>query len=402
MKSLPALRLLSLAGLGTLMAVSSLAQTSTDPYFYGGIGVGKTRAKTDSNASAAAITGPGLVHTNTIDDATDAGYKLFGGYQMTPNLGVEAGFFNLGKTRFSSTTVPAGTLDGDSRYHGMNLDLVGTLPLGDRWSVLGRVGIHRTEAKGEYTGTGAAAGFTQGRTTTDTNYKVGVGMQYAITPSVLLRGEAERYRISDAVGVHGNINMLSVSLVFPFGRTAAPVRTAMAPPPAPMPMHVAPPPAPAPEPVVVMVPAQPVVVVMPAPTPPPVVAAPTPRRVSFSTDSLFGFDQAGVRPEGKTALDSFAHQIQGTNFDTITVEGHTDRLGTSAYNQKLSLQRAESVKTYLVNSGGLNANKIAAVGKGETAPVTKHGDCQGHKATAQLIACLQPDRRVEVEVFGTR
>lgn len=394
MKSLPALRLLSLAGLGTLMAVSSFAQTSTDPYFYGGIGVGKTRAKTDSNASAAAITGPGFVHTNTIDDATDAGYKLFGGYQMTPNLGVEAGFFSLGKTRFTSTTVPAGTLDGDSRYHGMNLDLVGTLPLGDRWSVLGRVGIHRTEAKGEYTGTGAAAGFTQGRTTTDTNYKVGVGMQYAITPSVLLRGEAERYRISDAVGVHGNINMLSVSLVFPLGRAAAPMPVAAPMPmPMPMPMMAAPPPAPPPAPVVVIV---------PAPAPPPVVVAPTPRRVSFSTDSLFGFDQAGVRPEGKTALDSFVRQIQGTNFDTITVEGHTDRLGTSAYNQKLSLQRAESVKTYLVDSGGLNANKIAAVGKGETMPVTKPGDCQGQKPTAQLIACLQPDRRVEVEVFGTR
>ena len=384
------------------MAVSSFAQTSTEPYFYGGIGVGKTRAKTESNASAAVITGPGFVNTNAIDDATDVGYKLFGGYQMTPNLGLEGGFFSLGKTRFTSNTVPTGTLNGDSRYHGLNLDVVGTLPLGDRWSVLGRIGVHRTDAKGEYTGTGAAAPFTQTRKTTDTNYKVGVGVQYAITPSMLVRGEAERYRISDAVGVHGNVNMLSVSLVFPFGRAAAPpVRTAMTPPPAPMP--VAPPPAPAPEPVVVMVPAQPVVVVVPAPAPPPpVVAAPTPRRVSFSTDSLFGFDQYAVRPEGKTALDSFAHQLQGTNFDTITVEGHTDRLGTAAYNQKLSLKRAEAVKSYLVTSGGLHASKIAAVGKGETMPITKPGDCQGHKATAQLIACLQPDRRVDVEVFGTR
>jgi OOP family OmpA-OmpF porin len=86
----------------------------------------------------------------------------------------------------------------------------------------------------------------------------------------------------------------------------------------------------------------------------------------------------------------------------ITVEGHTDRLGTSAYNQKLSQQRADSVKAYLVVSDKLDASKINTVAKGESMPVTKADDCKGNKASPKLIACLQADRRVEIEVSGTR
>ncbi|MCY1370438.1 Outer membrane protein A [compost metagenome] len=86
----------------------------------------------------------------------------------------------------------------------------------------------------------------------------------------------------------------------------------------------------------------------------------------------------------------------------MTVEGHTDRLGSDSYNQKLSEERATAVKNYLVTSGKLDGSKISAVGKGETMPVTKPGDCKGTKRTAALVACLQPDRRVDVEVTGTR
>jgi OOP family OmpA-OmpF porin len=94
--------------------------------------------------------------------------------------------------------------------------------------------------------------------------------------------------------------------------------------------------------------------------------------------------------------------VQGTAFDVITVEGHTDRLGTAAYNLALSARRAEVVKAYLVSAGGFNAAKLTAVGHGESRPVTKPEDCKGNRPTPQLIACLQPDRRVEVEVSGTR
>ena len=109
-----------------------------------------------------------------------------------------------------------------------------------------------------------------------------------------------------------------------------------------------------------------------------------------------------MRPDGKAALDTFASELRGTRFNTIVVEGNTDRLGSDAYNQKLSEQRAQSVKAYLTNTSGIDGSRISAVGKGETNPVTKPGDCKGNKATAALIACLQPDRRVDVEVVGER
>lgn len=78
----------------------------------------------------------------------------------------------------------------------------------------------------------------------------------------------------------------------------------------------------------------------------------------------------------------------------ISVEGYTDRIGSAAYNQKLSPQRAESVKTYLVESKGIDPAKISAVGNGVSAPVTKPDECRGTKRTPALVACLQPDRRV--------
>jgi OOP family OmpA-OmpF porin len=186
--------------------------------------------------------------------------------------------------------------------------------------------------------------------------------------------------------------MYTVGLVFPFGRAAAPVRRAMV-EPAYMPSE----PAPAPE-VVVQAPTPPMVE-MPAPIP---KAAPIPQRVSFSAESMFTFDRAEIQPEGKAKLDDFVRELRGTEYGSVTVEGHTDRLGSAAYNQSLSQRRADAVKAYLVEVGQLDSAKVNAVGKSESTPVTQPGDCKGNKQTAALVACLQPDRRVEVEVSGVR
>jgi OOP family OmpA-OmpF porin len=140
------------------------------------------------------------------------------------------------------------------------------------------------------------------------------------------------------------------------------------------------------------------VVVAPPPPPPP---PPQRRRVSFSADSLFGFNKSDIRPEGKADLEAFAQELKSTRFDVVTVEGHTDRIGSPEYNEKLSMQRAETVKAYLI-AAGIDGTKVTAVGKGESSPTTKSDACQGEKRTPQLIACLQPDRRVEVEVVGTQ
>lgn len=129
---------------------------------------------------------------------------------------------------------------------------------------------------------------------------------------------------------------------------------------------------------------------------------PVARRVQFSADSLFSFDKAVIRPDGRAALDTFGRDLQGARYNTISVEGNTDRLGSDAYNQKLSQERADAVKAYLITNSGIDARKITATGRGETNPQTKPEDCKGNKPTPTLIACLQPDRRVDVEVTGER
>jgi OOP family OmpA-OmpF porin len=137
--------------------------------------------------------------------------------------------------------------------------------------------------------------------------------------------------------------------------------------------------------------------------PAPIAAAPArllPQKISFSADALFAFNKSTLKPEGKTMLDDLAHQLNGADYDRVLVTGHADRIGSAAYNQKLSVQRAEEVKTYLVGKD-IPANRISATGKGETEPVTKAGECVGNKS-AKLIACLQPDRRVDVEMTGTK
>ena len=382
MYSIALMRLAGLAGLVSLAAAPAFAES--DPsYFYGGASVGQSRSKIDDARITAGLLSQGLVTSAMSNDEQALAWKAFGGYQLDRYVGIEAGYFSLGHFGFTSTTVPAGTLDGRIKLQGINLDLVGTLPLSERFSAIARVGAQHASARDSFSGSGGVVVLSPNPSKSETNVKFGAGLQYAFTPSLMLRGEAERYRINDAMGNHGDINMYSVGLVFAFGREPAPV-----PHPAATAVYEAPPP--------------PAAVVAAAPPPPPVLAPPLPpRRVSFSADTLFSFDRSEIGPQGKVALDQFAHELAGTHFDAITVEGHTDRLGSQAYNQKLSMRRAEAVKNYLVSAGGVDAGRISAVGKSESQPVTKAEDCRGTKPAPKLIACLQPDRRVDVEVSGT-
>lgn len=138
----------------------------------------------------------------------------------------------------------------------------------------------------------------------------------------------------------------------------------------------------------------------PAPMPAPEPARKMPRKISLSADALFDFDKSALKPEGKVLLDGLAKDLGGVSYNTIAVTGYTDRIGGVAYNQKLSKHRADTVKAYL-ESSGIAANNISAEGKGKAQPVTKPGDCKG-PTSKRVIACLQPDRRVEVEVSGAK
>jgi OOP family OmpA-OmpF porin len=124
------------------------------------------------------------------------------------------------------------------------------------------------------------------------------------------------------------------------------------------------------------------------------------QKVSFDADALFDFDKAVLRPEGRTALDNLVSNLNGVDLESMTATGHTDRFGTLAYNQTLSESRASAVKTYLIEKG-IQSNRVLSEGKGETQPVTKAGECRGAKSV-KVVACLQPDRRVEIEVVGTK
>lgn len=137
----------------------------------------------------------------------------------------------------------------------------------------------------------------------------------------------------------------------------------------------------------------------PPPAPAPVITEP--EKISFSADALFDFDKAVLKPEGKESLDIFANKLRGIKYDLIIAVGYADRIGSDDYNKQLSMRRAEAVKNYLVTSQGISPDRIFTDGKGEANPVTG-GSCIGEKKTKGLIDCLAPDRRVEIEVAGTR
>lgn len=134
------------------------------------------------------------------------------------------------------------------------------------------------------------------------------------------------------------------------------------------------------------------------PAPPPAAST---QRVNLSADALFAFDRSGLQdmlPKGKAELDALAHALrrQDMQVQSLTITGHTDRLGTEAYNEALSRRRASTVAAYLQVQGVRMPIQVQAMGERE--PVTT--GCKGEVRTAALIACLQPDRRVSVDIHG--
>jgi OOP family OmpA-OmpF porin len=132
----------------------------------------------------------------------------------------------------------------------------------------------------------------------------------------------------------------------------------------------------------------------PAPeAPKPAAEKPKPvaEKVTVAADVLFDFDKSDIKPEGRSKLDDLAGKMKTINLEVVIAIGHTDSIGTDAYNQKLSVRRSEAVKKYL-SSKGVEGNRIYTEGKGEKQPVASNKTKEGRAK----------NRRTEIEVIGTR
>ena len=177
--------------------------------------------------------------------------------------------------------------------------------------------------------------------------------------------------------------------------TAAPGCDGAIAPAAPAPVAA---PAPAPAPAAAPAPKAPAPAPAPAPAAAPKAPAPAPAasaaaasKVTYAADMFFDFDKSVLKPEGKAKLDDLVGKLQGISLEVIIAVGHTDSVGTDAYNQSLSTKRSDAVKAYLV-SKGIEKNRIYTEGKGETSPIADNKTKEGQAK----------NRRVEVEVIGTR
>ena len=367
----------SMTAIATAALLMAQAASAADDQFinpdwanhatYIGAAIGQSRANINDKNTINALTRPGQTINSWSSDERDMGYKLFVGKQLNRNFAIEGGYFDLGDFNYRAGTAQGGTTGANLAYKGVNLDLITQLPFTDRFSVYSRLGVQYAKSTTQFTGS-----LNTGRKYNEKKFnpKVGLGLEYKLSEALAVRAEVERNRIDDAVRNKANVDLYSLGLVYKLGRpVAAPV--VYTPPPAPEPVVEAPAPAP-----------------MPAPAPAPV---PVSEKVSFAAEALFDFDKSVVKSAGKAALDDLLMKLQGMNTEVMVTVGHTDSVGSDAYNQKLSQRRAEAVKAYIV-SKGVDASRVYTEGKGESQPVADNKTAEGRAK----------NRRVTVEVVGTR
>lgn len=361
-------KVLGALGLAGCAVISSTYAAADDSFWYVGGNIGKSLAKIDDTRITSMLQGAGLATSSISHDDSDTAYKLFGGYQFNDNFAVEGGYFDLGKLGYTANTVPAGTLKGNIKLNGLNIDAVGMLPITEKVSAFGRVGLNYAQAKDQFASTGAVpASINPSPSTTAANYKLGVGVQYDFNESLGLRLEAERYRIDDAVGNKGDVDMYSLGLVYRFNEKKA------APAPAPAPTAATPPPV-VEEIVVVIVPVK----VMTA-------------QYCSVLDIQFEINQEAMELEEKEKLRVLGTYMNKYPETTAVVEGHSDNVGPAEHNLKLSLERAKSVVNYLEENFKISPDRLTAVGYGESRPIADNSTREGKQANRRIgvvIACV--------------
>lgn len=359
------------------------ADTTTDysAGWYMGGNIGLSTANIDRDRITQNIT-----TTSYNDDESDLGYKLFGGYQFNKYFALEGGYFNLGKFDYALSTA-TGTAEGDIKVMGANLDAVAILPITENFSLFGRVGAIYSRAKDSFGTTGTISITDTNPKESDFNYKFGAGLQYAITDAVGIRLETERYRINDAVGNDGDIDLLSVGLTYRFGVTkeVAPVaKKEEAVAPVAKKEAVAP----------VSEPEEVLVVVTAADAQEKIKESVTQKKTVTLVfeDIHFEFDKSTLNKEAKDALKKNIAQLEKNSNVTMLASGYTSEMGTEKYNQDLSERRAQSVKDYLVQEKLFAADKISIIGYGETKPAlheTNPSNIHSKEARANMRVLLK-------------
>lgn len=334
--------------------------------WYGGLGLGQSRAKIDDDKISAGLAGAGITVTSIDDEEQDFGYKVFGGYKFNRNFALEGGYFNLGEFGFKADTSPTGTFTGNIEADGFNIDAVGIMPLSPKFSAFARVGAQRAQANDTFAGTGAVVAANGNPSKTDTNYKAGLGLQYDFTKRVGMRGEWERYRINDAVNSHGDVDMLSVGLVVKFGGDKSE--------PAPAPARKAAAPVKKAAPVLVVVPVK------------------KTERYCSILDIQFEINNDDIQREEKEKLAVLGTFMKKYPDTTAVIEGHTDNVGTTEQKQQLSQHRADSVVKYLVDDLRIDPARLQARGYGDTRPISENDSDDGKRLNRRInavIACVK-------------
>lgn len=327
-----------------------MAQTTTDysAGWYMGGNIGISTVNIDKDKITQNFTNP--LYS---DDEQDLGYKLFGGYQFNKNFALEGGYFNLGKFDYSLST-PSGTLNGNIKVKGLNLDAVAILPITEDFSAFARIGANYAQSKDSFGTTGNISMSDNNPKKNDLNYKFGAGLQYVVTDALALRLEAERYRINDAVGNDGDIDLFSIGLTYRFGVTKEVVPFAEE------------------EKIIAIVSKKEEILII-------VTAVDAEEKIKESVkeektvvlvfeDIHFEFDKSTLSKEAKDALKRDIIQLKENPKIRMRVAGYTSKSGTEKYNQGLSEQRAQSVKDYLVQEKLFSGDKISVIGYGETRP----------------------------------
>lgn len=354
---------LVVAGLAAASVAQAAPQENT---FYAGIKVGQASFHDGIKANTDA-TNPRSLDFGTGYNRNSFTYGVFGGYQILnrDNLGlaVELGYDDFGRVKFKE----AGKVATKHTNHGAHLSFKGSYGVLNGLDVYGKAGVAlvRSDYKFYDVATGARD-HEEGRHSLRTSGLFAVGAEYAVLPELAVRLEYQwltrvgKFRTQDthnsSVDYNPWIGSINAGVSYRFGQGA-----------------------------------------VAAPAMAPEVVSKT---FNLNSDVTFAFGKANLKPQAQATLDGIYGEIAQINSAKVAVAGYTDRIGSDAGNLKLSQRRADTVANYLVQKG-VATNAISATGYGKANPVTG-ATCDQVKGRKALIACLAPDRRVEIAVNGTK